>query len=209
MNSNGGGGRGGSSDQTTVPLVPTTGPTHLRPPVARAHEYVPRPRACWTAASAGLRSHTRPLRVSRPPVRATAAATTTVVPAGRPDPRMEPLARRRLGPAVAGQLLQHHDALLAPTSVHGSGLGDGTVPISPCATKFHNSKSKRTKIQLVSGCERIEALTGSGDSALHLPVSGRRCDSRSGDGGGGFRAEVDSGQADGGVERGGRRGLVL
>jgi hypothetical protein len=43
MNNNGGGGRGGSSDQTTVLLVPTAGPTHLRPPVARAHEYVPRP----------------------------------------------------------------------------------------------------------------------------------------------------------------------
>jgi hypothetical protein len=57
-----------------------------------------------------------PLRVSRPPVRATAAAATAV-PAGRPDPRMEPLARRRLGPAVVGQLLQHHGAPSAPTLV--------------------------------------------------------------------------------------------
>jgi hypothetical protein len=74
----------------------------LRPPVAGAHDYVPRPRARWTAAFAGLRGHTGPLRVSRPPVRAT---TTVVVPAGRPGPRMEPLARRKLGLAVAGQLL--------------------------------------------------------------------------------------------------------
>jgi hypothetical protein len=76
--------------------------------------------------------------------------------------------------------------------------GDGTVPISPGPTKFHDSKSKRTEIQLVPGCGRVEALTESGDSAVHLPVSSRRCDSRSGDGSGGFRAEVDSGQADGG-----------
>jgi hypothetical protein len=51
------------------PLLPTVGPTHrgdLRPPVAGAHDYVPQPRARWTAASAGLRGHTEPLCVSRP-----------------------------------------------------------------------------------------------------------------------------------------------
>jgi hypothetical protein len=88
---------------------------NLRPPVAGAHDYAPRPHACWTAASAGLHGHTGPLRVSRPPVRATAVAAT--VPAGRTSPRMEPLARRRLRPAVACQLLQHNDAPPAPTSV--------------------------------------------------------------------------------------------
>jgi hypothetical protein len=77
------------------PLVPTA-----RPPMAGAHDYVLRPCARWTAASVGLRGHIGPLCVSRPPVRATAAAAATV-PAGRPGPRMEPLARRRLGPAVA------------------------------------------------------------------------------------------------------------
>jgi hypothetical protein len=77
-NSNGVGGRGGSSGQTTAPLVSMAG----------GHDYVPQPRARWTAASAGLRGHTGPLRVSWPNVRATAA--TVVVPAGRPSPRMEP-----------------------------------------------------------------------------------------------------------------------
>jgi hypothetical protein len=61
----------------------------LQPLVAGAHDYVPRHRACWTAASTGLRGHTGPLRVSRPPVRATTAAAAAV-PAGRLGPRMEP-----------------------------------------------------------------------------------------------------------------------
>jgi hypothetical protein len=94
----------------------------LRSPVAGAHNYVPRPRARWTAASSGLRVHTEPLRVSRPPIQATAAAAGAV-PVGRPSPRMEPLARRRLGLAVAGQFLQHHDA--PPTTYLGPGLGGG------------------------------------------------------------------------------------
>jgi hypothetical protein len=92
----------------------------LRPPVAGAHDYVPRPHARWTAASTGLRGHTGLLRVSRPPVRAIAVA---VVPAGRPGPRMEPLSRRRLGLAVVGQLLQHNGAPPAPYL--GPGLGGG------------------------------------------------------------------------------------
>jgi hypothetical protein len=75
----------------------------LRPPVVGAYDYVPRPRARWTVASAGLHGHTGPLRVSRQPVRATTAAA--IVPASRPGTRMEPLARRQLGPAVADQLL--------------------------------------------------------------------------------------------------------
>jgi hypothetical protein len=77
----------------------------LRPLVVGAHNYVPRSRARWTAASSGLRGHTGPLSVSRPPVQATAAAAAAAVPTSRPRPRMEPLARRQLGPAVAGQLL--------------------------------------------------------------------------------------------------------
>jgi hypothetical protein len=96
--------------------------TDLRPPVAGAHDYVPRPRARWTAASAGLRGHTGPLRVSRPLVQVTAAAAA-VVPASLPGPRMEPLTWRQLGPAVAGQLLQLHDA--PPASYLGTGLGSG------------------------------------------------------------------------------------
>jgi hypothetical protein len=87
----------------------------LRPPVAGAHDYVPQPRVRWTAAFIGLRGHTGSLRVSRPPVWAITAAA--IVPAGRPDPRMEPLAQRKLGLAVAGQLLQHHGTPSTPTSV--------------------------------------------------------------------------------------------
>jgi hypothetical protein len=82
-------------DQRTV--------TDLQTPVAGAHDYVPWPRARCTTVSAGLRGHTGPLRISQPPVRAIAAAATVVL-AGRPDPRMEPLARRKLGLAVADQL---------------------------------------------------------------------------------------------------------
>jgi hypothetical protein len=94
----------------------------LRSPVAGAHDYVPGPRARWTAASVGLRGHTGPLRVSRPPVRA-AVITADVVPACCPGPRMEPLARRQLGSAVAGQLFQLHGA--PPASYLRPGLGGG------------------------------------------------------------------------------------
>jgi hypothetical protein len=106
------------------PLVPTEDQrtvADLRPHVAGAHDYVPRPRARWTVASVGLCGHTRPLRISQSPVRATAAAAA--IPTGRPGPRMEPLARRKLGPAVAGQLRQHHGAPPAPYL--GLGLGGG------------------------------------------------------------------------------------
>jgi hypothetical protein len=89
----------------------------LRPPVAGAHYYVPQPRARWTAAFVGLRGHTGPLRVSRPPVWATATTTGAAIPARCPGTRMQPLARCQLGPAVAGQLFQLHDAPSPPTSV--------------------------------------------------------------------------------------------
>jgi hypothetical protein len=91
--------------------------------VTGAHDYVPRPRVHWTAASAGLRGHTEPLRVSEPLVWATAVAAAAIVPVGCLGPRMEPLARSKLGPAVAGQLLQHHGAPPAPYL--GPGLGGG------------------------------------------------------------------------------------
>jgi hypothetical protein len=94
----------------------------LRSLVTEAHDYVPRPRARCTAESTGLRGHTEPLGVSQPPVWATAIAAATV-PTGRSGPRMEPLAQRQLGPAVASQLLQHHGA--PPASHLGPGLGGG------------------------------------------------------------------------------------
>jgi hypothetical protein len=77
--------------------------TDLQTLVAGAHDYVPWPRARCTTVSASLRGHTGPLRISQPPVRAIAAAATAVL-AGHPDPRMEPLAQRKLGSAVTDQL---------------------------------------------------------------------------------------------------------
>jgi hypothetical protein len=102
----------------------------LRPPVVGAHDYIPRPRAAWTAASAGLCGHTEPLRISRPPVWATVAVV--VVPTFCLGPRMAPLARRQLGPAVAGQLFQLHGA--PPTSYLSPGLGGGLR----CDAPYHS-----------------------------------------------------------------------
>jgi hypothetical protein len=90
--------------------------TELQPPVVGAHDYVPRPCAHWTVASIGLRDRTGPLCVSQPPVQARVAAATTG-PASYPGPRMEPLARCKLGPVVDGQLLQHMALHLPHTSV--------------------------------------------------------------------------------------------
>jgi hypothetical protein len=73
------------------PLVPTAGPTHRGRPTATAagaHDYVPPTHLRWTVASASLRGHTGPLRVSQPPVRATAAAPA--VPASRSGPGWNP-----------------------------------------------------------------------------------------------------------------------
>jgi hypothetical protein len=93
---------------------------NLRPPVVGAHDFVPWPRARWTAASVGLRGHTGPLRVSRPPVQATAAAAAAI-PGSHPSPRMEPLTQHKLGLAIASQLFQHHGA--PPASYLGLRLG--------------------------------------------------------------------------------------
>jgi hypothetical protein len=67
-NSNSGGGRGGSSGQTTAPTgsdgrTNAPWPTYGHPWQGHMTMY-PRPRARWIAASAGLRGHTGPLRVS-------------------------------------------------------------------------------------------------------------------------------------------------
>jgi hypothetical protein len=96
-NSTDGGGCGGSSSQTTAHWfrrLDQCTVADLRSLVARAHDYVPRPRARWTVASAGLRGHTGPLRISRPLVRAAAAVAAAAVSASRPGPKMEPLAQR-------------------------------------------------------------------------------------------------------------------
>jgi hypothetical protein len=100
----------------------------LRSPVVGAHDYVPRPRARWIASSTGFRGYTRPLCVSHPLVRAAEAAASTI-PASCPEPWMEPLARRQLGPAVAGQLFQLHGA--PPASYLSLGLGGGLQHDAP------------------------------------------------------------------------------
>jgi hypothetical protein len=107
-NSNGGTGRGGYFGQTTTHWFRRQDQltiADLWPPVAGAHDCVPWPCAHWTTVFACLRGHTGPLRVSQPLIQATVAAAVAVVPASHPSPRVELLARRKLGPAVTGQLL--------------------------------------------------------------------------------------------------------
>jgi hypothetical protein len=57
------------------------------------------------------------------------ADLSATVPTSCPGPRMEPLARRQLGPAVVGQLFELHGA--PPTSYLGLGLGDGLQRDAP------------------------------------------------------------------------------
>jgi hypothetical protein len=141
----------------------------LRPPVTGAHDYVPRPRAHWTAASACFCGHTGPLRIPQPPVWATPAAAATVVPAGRPGPRMEPLTRRRLRPAIAGQILQHHDAPPAPyLSPTDSGVTHHTTP------SIDNNSTLRplasfNPSSIVVGNGSSLPITSVGDSVLSGP----------------------------------------
>jgi hypothetical protein len=122
-NSTGGRGRGGSSSQTTAPTgsdgrTNALWPTYGHPWQGHMTMY-PGPVPAGQQR-ADLHGHTGPLRVSRTSVRAAAAAD---VPASRPGPRMKPLVRRQLGPAVVGQLFQLHGA--PPASHLGPGLGGG------------------------------------------------------------------------------------
>jgi hypothetical protein len=142
----------------------------LRPPVAGAHDYVLRPCARWTVASAGLRGLTGPLRVSRSPVQAT--ATTAAVPAGHPSPRMEPLARHRLGAAIADQLLQHHGAPPAPTSVQDWVADSGathhtTLSVGNISTLRPLASSNPSSIVVGNGS--FLPITSVGDSVLPGP----------------------------------------
>jgi hypothetical protein len=92
----------------------------LRPPVAEAHDRLPRPDAHRTAASTGLHGHTGPLFVTRVPTRPAVAAAALLAGHSRSLTRLEPLGRRGLGPTIAGPLLQHHGT--PPTSDFGPGL---------------------------------------------------------------------------------------
>jgi hypothetical protein len=143
----------------------------LWPPVAGAHDYVPRPHAHWTTTFIGLHGHIESLRVSRPPVWATAAAAG-VVPAGRPSVRMEPLARCMLGPVVAGQLLQHHGAPPAPTSVQDwvidSDAMHHTTPSVGIISTLHPLASFNPSSVIV-GNDSSLPITLVGDSVLPRP----------------------------------------
>jgi hypothetical protein len=87
--------------------------------MAGAHDHLPRFYTRWTAASTGLHGHAGSLYDTWIPAQAVAVAVTADRP--RSLTRLEPLGWRRLGLAVAGQLLQHHGA--PPTSYFGPGLG--------------------------------------------------------------------------------------
>jgi hypothetical protein len=138
----------------------------LRPPVAGAHDYVPWPRAHWTAASAGLRGHTGPLRVSRPPVRAIAA---TAVPAGRPGPRLEPL----VGTGWDQQSLANSFSTMAlhppPTSIQDwvvdSGATHHTTPSVGNISTLRTLASS-TPSSIVVGNGSSLPITSLGDSVL-------------------------------------------
>jgi hypothetical protein len=80
-------------------------------PVAGAHRHVPRPIAHRPATAAGFHGHDEALHPTG--LYPQEAAT---VPAGPSCASSElgTLERRRLGPAVARELLQHHGATTAP-----------------------------------------------------------------------------------------------
>jgi hypothetical protein len=146
--------------------------TDLRPPVVGAHDYVPRPRVRWTAASAGLRGHTGPICVSRPPVQAAAIAAADVVPASHPGPRMKPLAQQQLGPAVAGQLFQLHGAPPPPTLVQDWVVDSGvmhhtTSSVGNISTLRPLASSHPSSI--IVGNDSSLLITSVGDSVLLRP----------------------------------------
>jgi hypothetical protein len=93
----------------------------VRQPVVGAHHDVPRPHSSGAAAPTGLHGHAGHLHVPR--IHGRAATTAAIVPAGRTCSfsRLDILEWRRLGPTIARQLLQDHDASAA--SCLGPGLG--------------------------------------------------------------------------------------
>jgi hypothetical protein len=122
-NSTGDGGRGVSSSQTTAPTgsdgrTNAPWPTYGHPWQGHMNMYPGPMPVGQQRPQAFMATPTGPLRVSRPPFRAAAAAA---VLASCPGPRMEPLARCQLGPTVADQLFQLYGA--PPASNLGRGLG--------------------------------------------------------------------------------------
>jgi hypothetical protein len=122
-NSTGDGGRGVSSSQSTAPTgsdgrTNAPWPTYGHPWQGHMNMYPGPMPVGQQHPQAFMATPTGPLRVSQPPFWAAAATT---VPASCPGPRMEPLARRQLGPTVADQLFQLYGA--PPASNLGPGLG--------------------------------------------------------------------------------------
>jgi hypothetical protein len=121
-NSNGSGGRGGSSGQTTAPTgsdgrTNAPRPTYGHPWQGHVTMY---PTPCPLDSRVRRPSWAHRASTHLPaPVRATAAAAA--VPASRPSPWMEPLARRKLGPTGTDQLLQHHGAPPRPLALSRTG----------------------------------------------------------------------------------------
>jgi hypothetical protein len=146
--------------------------TDLWSSVAGAHDYVPQPRARRTAASAGLHGHTGPLRVSRPPVRATAAATAAIVPAGHPDPRMEPWLSAGWDQQLLANSFSTMALHLSPTSVQDwvadSGVTHHTTPsVDNISTLRPLASSNPSSIIVGNGSSL--PITSVGDSVLPGP----------------------------------------
>jgi hypothetical protein len=85
---------------------------------------------------------------------------------------MEPLAQRKLGPAVAGQLLQHHGASPAPTLVQNWVADSGathhtTLSVGNISTLCPLASSNPSSI--VVGNDSFLPITSVGDSVLPGP----------------------------------------
>jgi hypothetical protein len=138
----------------------------LWPPMAGAHDYVPRHCAHWIAASVGLRGNTGPLRVSQPPIRAIAVAA---VPVGRPDPKMEPLARCQQSLANSFITMALHPP---PTSVQDwvadSGATHHTTLSAGNISTLHPLASSNPSSIIVGNGSSLP-ITSVGDSVLPGP----------------------------------------
>jgi hypothetical protein len=80
-------------------------------PVVGAHRHVPRPVAHRPATAAGFHGHDRALH---PTGLCPWAAVSLPAGPSRASSGLGTLKRRVLGPAVARELLQHHDVTAAP-----------------------------------------------------------------------------------------------
>jgi hypothetical protein len=169
-NSNGGGGRGGSSDQTTAGRTNAPWPNYGHP--WQGHMTVPWPRARWTAASAGLRGHTRPF------------ASSSLMSGPQPQPQ-QPLYQQAapapgwnpwLGASWDQQSLANSFSTMAlhlpPTSVQDwvadSGATHHTTPSVGNISTLHPLASSNPS-SIVIGNDSSLPITSVGDSVLTGP----------------------------------------